>query len=352
MNMTKELLKKFLMNDDCTKQEFEHLLFWLKNEASAPSGKSMVEEIWDEFEPGPSSEKQKYSKILDKIHHRINLHRNTKLSGKENTVSRNKFVTITTRVAAVLFWPVLFLLIYTSVTFQRKYAENNMKDLEVTAPMSSRTCIELGDGTKVWLNNGSKLKYPYRFNKKSRKVILKGEAYFDVVSNKDVPFVVEADKIEVIATGTEFNVMAYPDDHFIETTLVEGKVILQKKENNEEIKSLNPNESLKFYPATNIYSMGLNDIEKNTSWRDGLLVFKNDPIDYVAQKLSRWYNVEVAFTAEVRKYTYTAKFADETLSQVLELLELATPVHYELTPREKLSDGSFSRQKILIKLKE
>ena len=352
MNMTKELLRKFLMNEDCTEEEFEHLLFWLKNEASTPSGKSVVEEIWNEFEPEPSSEKQKYSKILDQIHHRINLHQSKKLSGKKHPIPVNKFLTIITRVAAVLLLPVLSLLIYMTIISQKEYAENNMKELEVTAPLSSRTCIELGDGTKVWLNNGSKLRYPYRFNKKSRKVILKGEAYFDVVSNKDAPFVVEADKIEVIATGTEFNVMAYPDDHFIETTLVEGKVILHKKENNEEIKSLSPNESLKFYPTTNICSMGLNDIEKNTSWRDGLLVFKNDPIDYVAQKLSRWYNVEVAFTDEVRKYTYTAKFADETLSQVLELLELATPVHYELTPREKLSDGSFSRQKILIKLKE
>lgn len=351
MNMTKELLRKFLMND-CTEQEFEHLLFWLKNEASTPSGKSLVEEIWNEFEPEPSSEKQKYSKILDQIHHRINLCQSTKLYGKKHAISGNKFLSVITRAAAVLLLPVLSLLIYTNLPSQKEYAGNNMKDLEVTAPLSSRICIDLGDGTKVWLNNGSKLRYPYQFNKKSRRVVLKGEAYFDVVSNKDAPFIVEAGKMEVVATGTEFNVMAYPDDHFIETTLVEGIIMLHKKENDQVIKFLRPNESLKYYPGTNTYTAGLNDIEKNISWKDGLLIFKNDPIDYVAQKLSRWYNVEVSFTNEVRKYTYTAKFADETLAQVLELLELATPVHYELTPREKLSDGSYSRQKVLIKLKE
>ncbi|MGV8095080.1 MAG: FecR family protein [Mangrovibacterium sp.] len=346
--MTKDLFKKFLQGN-CQEEEFEQLLSWIKTEALTLSGRDLAIEIWDEFEPGTAADEQKYGRILDKIHHRINLD-HTKSLYEKKPVFRQKVITIITRVAAVLLLPVLSLLLYTNLPSQK--TGSNLRDLEVAAPLSSKTYFELGDGTKVWLNNGSKLRYPYQFKGKSRKVFLNGEAYFDVASNKKMPFIVEANQIEVKATGTEFNVMAYAGDGFIETSLVAGKVILYNKNNNQEIKSLNPNESVRYFTGTNTYTEDFDHIEKNISWKDGLLIFENDPIEDVALKLSRWYNVEVSFNDQVRKYTYTAKFADETLPQVLELLELATPVSYELAPRKKLPDGSYSKQKVLIRLKE
>jgi transmembrane sensor len=346
--MTKDLFKKYLQGN-CREEEFEQLLSWIKTEALTLSGRSPATAVWDEFEPGTAADEQKYSRILDKIHHRINLSDHTKSLYERKPVFRQKILTIVTRVAAVLLLPVLSLLLYTNLPSQK--TGSNLRDLEVTAPLSSKTWFELGDGTKVWLNNGSKLRYPYQFEGKSRKVFLTGEAYFDVAGNKKMPFIVEANQIEVKATGTEFNVKAYGNDDFIETSLVEGKVILYNKNNNQEIKSLNPNESVRYFTKTNTYTEDFDHIEKNISWKDGLLVFENDPIEDVALKLGRWYNVEVSFADQVRKYTYTARFADETLPQVLELLELATPVSYELIPREKLPDGSYSKQKVLIRLK-
>jgi ferric-dicitrate binding protein FerR (iron transport regulator) len=95
------------------------------------------------------------------------------------------------------------------------------------------------------------------------------------------------------------------------------------------------------------------NIEKHVSWKDGKLVFKNDPVAEIAKKLARWYHVEVDVTDQkVHKYTFTATFTDETLPQVLELLSMPTPVVYNLIPREKLTDVHIAKQKVVVGLKK
>lgn len=349
--MTKDLFIKYLQGN-CSEEEFEQLLKWIKEGSMTDSGKGMVQEIWNEFEPeAGSAELTKYNRILDKIHHQININQNSGQFILSKAPVRHRIMTIVTRVAAILLLPVLTLLLYTNLSERSRYA-NNLNDLEVEAPVGSRMNIELGDGTKVWLNHGSKLKYPYRFSGKSRKVFLTGEAYFIVAHNKDIPFVVGTSKLDVKATGTEFNVSAYPDDHVVETTLVEGKVILFKNSSSHEIKALSPGECLKFDDQKNAYALESGSIEKYIAWKDGLLVFKNDPMEDIAKKLARWYNVEVEITNEkAKEYTCTATFTDETLAQALELMTLPTPVHFKLMPREKTPDGSYTKQKVLIGLK-
>jgi ferric-dicitrate binding protein FerR (iron transport regulator) len=244
------------------------------------------------------------------------------------------------------------LLVY-SIHLNKIQFSENIKDLEVQAPAGFRMNIVLGDGTQVWLNNGSKLRYPYRFDGKNRKVFLTGEAYFKVAHNKKVPFIVETSNIEVKATGTTFNVNAYPGD-IVETTLVEGTVILYDKSRNHEIKTLSPSECLKYNSEKNKYTVESGDIiEKYIGWKDGLLVFKNDSIADIARKLEQWYGVDVKIKDDkVKEFTYTATFYDETLSQVLELMSLPSPVSYKLTPLKKLSDGTFTRQNVIIALKK
>lgn len=255
-----------------------------------------------------------------------------------------------TRAAAILLLPVLTLLFYTN--YEKVHYADNLNELEVEAPAGSRMHIELGDGTKVWLNHGSKLKYPLRFALENRKVFLTGEAYFVVAPNANVPFIVGTNHLEVKATGTAFNVSAYSGDDNVETTLVEGKVILYERETNHEIKTLSPGECLKFGTQKNAFTLESEHTEKNTAWKDGMLVFNNERVEDVAKKLARWYNVEVEIANEkVKDFTFTATFMDETLPQVLELMTLATPVRYELTSREKLPDGTYSKQKVLIGLK-
>lgn len=349
--MTKDLFIKYLQGN-CTEKEFEQLFLWIREGAMTTSGKNMVMEVWDAFEPEASPvERIKYKRILDKIHHQININQNSSQLTIPKVPARHRILSIVTRAAAILLLPVLSLLLYTNLSDNGRYA-GNLNDLEVEAPAGSRMNISLGDGTKVWLNHGSKLKYPYRFAGKNRKVFLTGEAYFVVAHNKEMPFIVETNRLEVKATGTEFNVSAYPEDEIVETTLVEGKVILYEKNKNLEIKELFPNQCLKFNPEKKESSLESGNTEKYIAWKDGLLVFKNDPIADIAKKLAKWYNVDVEITNEKAKgYTCTATFTDETLAQVLELMTLPTPANFKLMPRERAPDGSFAKQKVLIGLK-
>jgi len=349
--MIKDLLIKYLQGN-CSEEESDQLFLWIKEESQTMAGKAVIREVWDEFEPEVGlQEKIRYQRVLDKVHGQINADQSTADKfRKEKGRPKKRILTIMTRVAAALLPPVLALLVYTNLPKER-YADN-FNDLEVTAPAGSRLHLELGDGTKVWLNNSTVLKYPYRFTGDTRKVTLSGEAYFEVAHNSKIPFMVETDHVTVKATGTSFNVSSYPGDHLVETTLIEGKVILFGRSTGNEIKAMLPDECVTFDPANNKYIVEKANTEKNIAWKDGLLVFRRDPIARVALKLERWYNIDVEFTSEeIKRFTYTATFSTETLSQALELMALATPVSYTLIPGEKTADGSSPKQKLVIGLK-
>jgi transmembrane sensor len=348
--MKKEIFIKYL-NGNCTDEEFEQLLVWIKEEAMTISGKRMVQEVWDEFKPDLYGDKIKYDRLLDIIHHKININHNATQTAIRKRPSGNRILQVITRVAAILLLPVLSLLLYTKISDTDRYTANS-NELEVEAPAGFRMNIEFSDGTKVWLNHGSKLRYPYRFDSNCRKVFLTGEAYFIVANNKNVPFIVGTKNLDIKATGTEFNVSAYPGDDIVETTLVEGQVGIYERGSNIRIKTLESGECIKYNSQKNDCTMESGDIQKYIAWKDGLLVFKNDSIPEIAKKLERWYNVDVKIVNEnVKEFTCTATFSEETLSQVLELMSLPSPVSYKLTPKVRYPDSSFSKQSVIIGLK-
>jgi ferric-dicitrate binding protein FerR (iron transport regulator) len=351
--MTKEILLKYLRGN-CTEPELKEILQRLREDS--PGTTAMFREVWDDYEPENGGDKVKYDRILDRIHHLVNIKENEKRENgdwkPEKRIQRRGkvqvFFSSLTHAAAILFVPVLTALLYTYMS--DRPVNLKASDLEIVAPGGSRLQMELSDGTKVWLNHGSRLRYPSRFDGKNRKVYLKGEAFFEVAHNEKVPFIVETDRLEVKATGTEFNVSAYPDDKFVESSLVRGKVIVYG--NDHELKALFPDESLKFDRTKNNFTIERGSAGKYSAWKDGLLIFKNDPVEEIAKKLSRWYNVEVVIQEDkAKEFTFTATFIDETLPEVLELMTLATPVSYKLSQRKKTADGGFTKQKVLIGLK-
>lgn len=349
--MIKDLFIKY-MQGNCTEDEFEQFLMWIREGSLNNSSREVIMELWNKFESDTIAfDQNRYNQMLDKIHHQINVKQNSKHFIIQKSSSKTRILSLLTRVAAILLLPVLSLLIYTTSSKKEIYMEN-LNDLEVEAPAGSRIHFKLSDGTNVWLNHGSKLKYPYKFNGKERNVSLTGEAYFEVAHNKDVPFIVQTNHLDVKATGTAFNVSAYSWDDLVNTTLVEGRVILYEKINNREIRVLHPDQCLKFNSQKRNYILESENTKKYVAWKNGQLVFKNDRITDVAEKLADWYNVEVEISNEkVKAFTFTATFTDETLSQTLDLLSLATQVSYKLTQSKKLPDGSFSKQKVVIGLK-
>lgn len=350
--MTKELLEKYL-NNRCTSQEVDEVIQWMKQHSFFSESKKFGSTDWNQFreEHSPVSD-EKLDTLLDKIHHKLNIEKPL-----TNQIKTDKLIRWISKYAAIMLIPVLSFLFYITsenIRLTNQITTVSVDSLEVIAPVGSRTIVELSDGSVVHLNYGSRIKYPQNFFGKTRSVVLTGEGYFEVAHNPDKPFVVTTGRINVRALGTVFNVNAYPENNEIATTLVEGKVLVEVKKNNGSIetkKELIPGQHVIYEKNTGVMNSSMERVEKYIAWKDGKLVFENEPIDQVVQRLNRMFNVDIQIDNDVIKYNYTVTFADEPLFQILELLSIATPIKYRALPRTKNSDGTFSKQIILIEKK-
>jgi len=356
--MNKEILIKYL-NNNCSDDEFKELANWLENEAATDVGKYWSYGYWKIFEPDlKKKDEKKYSALLDKIHHEINLKHRKNSDSK--VINFSKIAKWLSRAAAILFIPLLgvvFYLLSNSNLQMNKFTDLSLTvdSLEVIAPIGSRTVVQLSDGTEVNLNYGSKIKYPQNFTGETREITLLGEAYFDVAHNPDKPFIVKTGKLNVKALGTEFNVNAYPDDDIIATTLVEGKVIIEEilpDSKIGQIETMAPGQHIAYNSKTGKISSNQVNIEDYIAWKEGKLVFDNTPILRVTKKLSRMFNVEFYVADDIKDLTYTVTFADDPLYLILDLMTETTPVTYKRFPRKKLDDGTFSKQIIKIERRQ
>ncbi len=351
--MNKEILIKYL-NNSCSDKEFEEFAGWVKKQSLNKEGEKWSFDEWNSFEPDLKEKgKEKYNALLNKIHHEINLQQGEKKESKiiyMQTISK-----WLSRVAAILFIPLLGIVFYllSQNNFQtEKFTDLTVDSLEVISPAGSRTVIHLSDGTEVNLNYGSKIKYPRNFTGDTREVRLTGEGYFDVAHNPDKPFVVKTGKLNVMALGTEFNVHSYSVDDVISTTLVEGKVVIDKILPNDMLERLGtmvPGQHIKYNTKIGeVTSSTKGNIKKYIAWTNGEMVFDNTPITEVARELSRKFNVEIEVADDIKDLTYTVTFVDDLLFLVLDLMTETTPVVYKRYPRKKLPDGTFSKLKIRI----
>ena len=344
------LLKKYFSNE-CTNEEVDEVLLWFKNNAGNMGGRSMMKNLWDEIENRQVDEVD-FEYMLNKIHHRINVEEaNKAFSGKE--VVKERFRNIANglmKVAAILFIP---LLVYNIFTFHRDMKEAvNPIYSKVFAPNGSRTTFELPDGTKVWLNSGSCLKFPQKFTGNTRNVELEGEAYFEVVHNPAKPMIVKADRIFIKVLGTKFNVMNYKYTE-VEVALLEGSVSLNRLNSNKKLKEvleLKPGQLAVYRKEDHKVKYGTVNVNKYIAWTKGIVMFENDPLSRVAQSLSRIFNADVVIKDEdIMNYTFTATFIDESLPQIMKLIKLALPVKYKIIKSRKQPDGTFSKTKVIIK---
>ena len=163
----------------------------------------------------------------------------------------------------------------------------------VNVPYGGTYTVELCDGTKVYLNSGTTLEFPSRFDGKVRSVILKGEAYFDVARNVSKPFVVEVDEMKVKVLGTSFNVKSYVDEPGVYTTLVEGSVAILRDGQPE--KKIKPGEQAYYNKGVGTLSIAEVDVKEFTSWKDGVFYFKDIALEEILRIVSRWYDLEVFY---------------------------------------------------------
>jgi len=223
---------------------------------------------------------------------------------------------------------------------------------EVSAIFGTRSKFQLSDGTIVNLNSGSKLIFPVQFKGNNRKVELVGEAFFDVTPDPSKPFIVKTSEINVKVLGTSFDLQAYPKFKEISTTLVHGKVILETESAgvSKQVAELKPLDHAVYNGKDQVINISPEeDLDKFIGWKDGKLVFFNDPIENVSEKLGNWYNVTVKINnTELKKYRFTATFTDEPIEQVLDLLSKSSPIRYRIKKATKLTDNSYSKREIII----
>ncbi|WP_321307142.1 FecR domain-containing protein [Marinifilum fragile] len=163
----------------------------------------------------------------------------------------------------------------------------------IVTPIGGEFQVNLPDGTKVWMNADSYLEFPSKFSGKERKVIAKGELYFDVKSNKDWPFIVETNGMELKVLGTEFNVRAYDDEAEILSTLVEGSVKVNNSRGEQIL--LSPGHQAVIDKGTNSLTSVVANIEEVTAWKNGQFIFDSRRLENIMYDLARWYDIKVFF---------------------------------------------------------
>ncbi len=205
----------------------------------------------------------------------------------------------------------------------------------ITTSKGNQYQVLLPDGTRVWLNAASSLKYPEIFSGNERKVILTGEAYFEVAKNKDMPFRVQTNNQDVQVLGTHFNINSYSDDQTIKTTLLEGSI---KVSNSNFAKILKPGEQslLNINGLGNINVITNIDVEGETAWKSGLFNFNNAALKSILGQLERWYDVKIDYQSVPDKRYNGMVSRRSKLSEVLKMLELTGNISFKIEEGKRL----------------
>nr|WP_314898452.1 FecR domain-containing protein [uncultured Flavobacterium sp.] len=197
----------------------------------------------------------------------------------------------------------------------------------MTTPRARQYNLELSDGTKVWLNASSSITFPTSFAANERKVILTGEAYFEVDKDKKRPFRVSVNDMQVNVLGTHFNVNAYDDEATVNTTLLEGSVLLTEKAKKVLLK---PGQQAQKQKSGAIVVNDNVNLEEVMGWKNGVFYFENASLQTVLRQLSRWYDVDVVFEKGIPERTFEGEIQKNLqLSQVLKILE-KNKVHFKI----------------------
>ncbi len=352
------LLMARALNREASHEEMAELSELLRSDVSLQQQYELLTRIWQERQY-PQADHQEESATISRIINKANqIESNTIAWPVRQRRRRSRRVLVALLLVAILItagvtiWPITRTASATAV---------NIPD-ELIARKGSRIRSLLPDGTTVWLNAGSKLVFVNDFSGLTREVRLEGEAYFDVVKQPARPFIVHVPGYHINVLGTVFNVKSYPEEKFIETTLLHGRVQVTREAGPvTEAIELRPSYKL-ILPAI---AVGSDDMaeekpvttkagEKNrfvltaidttkkenelieTAWLYSRLEFRGDSFEQLARKMERWYNVRIVFTDDtVKRLHFNGSFERETVEQAFKALLAAVPYFkYQITPDE------------------
>ena len=203
----------------------------------------------------------------------------------------------------------------------------------ITTPPGGQYQLVLADGSKVWLDAESSIRFPTAFTGKERDVQITGEAYFEVAHNAEMPFHVKVDNMDVTVLGTHFNVNAYDDEGVIKTTLLEGSV---KVSMGNESTLITPGEQAQIADKTDKIEIKRNvDLEEIVAWKNGKFIFQDADIQSIMRQLERWYNITVSYEGNITKEEFVGVISrNVNISQILNMLEKAGDIKFEIEGRK------------------
>jgi len=204
----------------------------------------------------------------------------------------------------------------------------------LTTPKGGQYQVNLPDGTRVWLNSASSLRFPEHFGPAERRVELSGQGYFEVAHNKAMPFKVVSNLQEVEVLGTHFDVSSYPDDRLMKTTLLQGSVKVSLYGKKRETVLLKPGQQ-SVLTTSGTMKVSLADVEQAIGWKEGDFVFHSAPLDQIMKELGRWYDIEVNIANGVdRNQTYSGSISrSKPLSAVLIMLKSSSNIKFNIKNR-------------------
>jgi ferric-dicitrate binding protein FerR (iron transport regulator) len=301
----------------CSNEEYQQVLQYIKNKNNDVQLDKLLHNDWAQHLKNEQTIKPDI-KLLDSIHHQIAL--------KEQNPSRVIRIYQSLLSAAA----VLIIGLVIGSLFLIKTPKPEITTQSISTPYGGKTQFVLPDGSTVWLNSGSTFSYPNRFEGE-RIVELTGEAYFDVVKQKE-PFKVKTSFGQVEVLGTEFNVKAYQNETFL-TTLESGSVVFTNKYGKQA--NLEPGMQVVFDDAN--FKLRRVETKLFTSWKDGQLIFRDEPLQNIVTRLERWYNVKIELKDErIKNLKYTGTIEMETFSEVLELIKVTTPIKYTFDRKTRI----------------
>ncbi|HMI03278.1 MAG TPA: FecR domain-containing protein [Pedobacter sp.] len=237
---------------------------------------------------------------------------------------------------------VIFILLTGGLVFFNYHKEEPLENTTLVNSGNHKIFMTLEDGTKVWLNKQSSVTYNEDFGKVSRKLSLKGEAFFDVIKNPDVPLSIDAGRIKISVKGTAFNVKAHGQAKNIEVALIRGLVELTDYQNKTKSILLKPNEKFVFLPGNGpgheqyqVLKMNAELENADIKWRLDSLVFKKEKLKDLAQHLEIRYKVKIEIQNEqLKNKRFSGSFTSEPLKDALEALKLSYPLDYQITDQK------------------
>lgn len=325
------LITRYLMGNAST-GEIEELRHWIESDEQHKRYFQRQQDIWAVLNPTVDIND------IDAENAELKVLRKAGIASSRLAIFK-KLLGYWSRIAAVVILPLLAVVGY---LIYRPLEERDIADATISTSFGCLSRTVLPDGTTVWLNANSSLQYDPMMDDNVRNVILHGEAYFDVKADAKHPFNVKTPYMTVTATGTEFNVNAY--DSSASVTLVDGKVSVEVE---SKSMTLNPGEHLAVADGRPTISNHINT-EKYCCWRNGTLIFEDEPLFNICNRLQQIYDVEFDIAPELKERTFRMILNGENISEVVHFFELAAPVTCEFENLKSPDDTTKFKSRIRI----